>query len=213
MRYRDLKVGMLITGKPNNGYKITNQYSVCKVLRIEGLGENICVEVVQCDYKDYKVVYTRQIVGTRLDVDYRLFVKYDGEIKQDEIPTPFPVGSYIIGNYKNNYGMTFRDVVCKVIDYRYDYYDKRIGFDSQYMRVMIVNEDGTLMKNIFQVKPSWFDACDYKPYDGLFSKAYYRKLFTISDDLIKVEGINKDSPCYNQIMKECVANGLIKKGE
>ena len=91
-------------------------------------------------------------------------------------------------------------------------YSKRYGLDSEYMQVKIVKKDGTLGDK-FQVKPSWFDACDYKPYDGLFSKAYYRKLFTISDDIIKVEGVNRDSPCYNQLMKECVDNGLLKKGE
>ena len=73
-------------------------------------------------------------------------------------------------------------------------------------------EDGTLSGK-FQVTPSWFDACDFKPYNGLFSKAYYKKLFTISDDIIKVDGVNKDSPCYSQLVKECVNNGLMKKGE
>lgn len=207
MRYRDLKVGMYITGKPNNGYAVTNQYSVCKVLRIGGLGGNICVKVVQSNEFE-------ETIDARFDVDYRLFVKYDGEIKQDEIPTPFPVGSYVIGNRKNGYRQTCYGCICKVIDYRCDFYNKQVGFDSEYMKVMIVNEDGTLRRGtIFSVRPSWFDACDYKPYDGLFGTAYYRKLFTISDDLIKVENVKKDSPCYNQLMKECVANGLMKKGE
>lgn len=96
--------------------------------------------------------------------------------------------------------------------YMRGFYNKKIGLDSQYIAVRIVNEDGTLGSTTFPVRPSWFDACDYKPYDGLFSKAYYRKLFTISDDLIKVEGVNKESPCYNQLVKECVDNGLMKKG-
>ena len=205
MRHRELKVGMYITGKPNNGYHITNQNSICKVLQVNGLGEGIRVEVVQSN--------ENKVVGTRWDVNYRLFVKYDGEYKQEEAPTPFPVGSYVRGNRKNNYGVTGCGVVCKVIDYRHDLYNKRVGFDSQYMRVRIVNIDGTLRGNIFAVRPSWFDACDYKPYNGLFGTAYHKKLFTISDDFIKVDGVKKGSPCYNQLMKECVANGLIKKGE
>lgn len=208
MRHRELKVGMLITGKPNNGYKITNQHAICKVLRIEGLGENICVEVVQSN--EYRVV------GTRWDVDYRLFVKYDGEIKQDEdrqdeIPTPFPVGSYVIGNDKNEYGCTRRGAICKVIGYKDVFYNKKLGFDSQYMNVKVVNADGRINGKIFIVRPSWFDPCDLKPYKGLFSKAYYRRLFTISDDIIKVDGVKKDSPCYTQIVNECIANGLMKK--
>ena len=97
--------------------------------------------------------------------------------------------------------------------YKDYYYSKESGIDSEYMRVKGVRENGTLGVNTYLVKPSWFDACDYKPYTGLFSKAYYKKLFTISDDLIKVDGINKDSPCYSQLMKECVDNGLLKKGE
>ena len=205
MRYRDLKLGMLITGKPNNGYAVTSQYSICKVLRIEGLRENICVEVVHSNEFEGEI-------GARFDVDYRLFVKYDGEVKQDELPTPFPVGSYVIGNDKNDYGYTRRGTICKVIDYRDKFYDKRIGPDSQYMIVRVVNADETLDGKIFNVRPSWFDACDHKPYDGLFRRAYYRKLFTISGDIIKVDGVKKDSPCYTQIVNECIANGLMKKG-
>ena len=204
MRHRELKVGMYITGKPNNGYPITNQYSICKILRIDGLGENIRVEVVQSN--------ENRVVGTRWDVDYKLFVKSDIVLPNANIPTPFPVGSYVIGNYKNCYGKTCRGAVCKVIDYRYDFYDKRIGLDSDYMKVRVVNADGTLDGGTFHVRPSWFDACNYKPYDGLFGTAYHKKLFTISDDIIKVEGVGKDSPCYNQLVKECVANGLMKKG-
>ena len=204
MRYRELKVGMNIIGKPNNGYAITNQYNICKVLKINGLNEKIFVEVTHSDRP--------QDIGTRWPVDYKLFVKANVDMPVNEVPTPFPVGSYVVGNSKNKYGCTCKGVVCKVIDYRYYLYDERDGLDSQYMFVRIVEEDGTLSGK-FQVKPSWFDACDYKPYNGLFSKAYYRKLFTISDDLIKVDGVNKDSPCYGQLVKECVANGLIKKGE
>ena len=92
-------------------------------------------------------------------------------------------------------------------------YSKRLGLDSEYMQVKVVDKDGTLRPNTYAVKPLWFDECGYKPYNGLFSKAYYRKLFTISDDLIKVDGVKKDSPCYNQLVKECVDNGLMKKGE
>ena len=203
MRYRDLKVGMYITGKPNNGYPITNQYSICKILRIDGLGENIRVEVVQSN--------ENRVVGTRWDVDYKLFVKSDIVLPDANIPTPFPIGSFVIGNNKNGYGQTCRGCVCKVIDYKPHFYNKLAGLDSQYMTVKIVRENGTLGINKFYVRPSWFDACDYKPYDGLFGTAYHRKLFTVSDDLIKVEGVNKDSPCYNQLIKECVANGLVKK--
>ena len=204
MRHRELKVGMLITGKPNNGYPITNQNSICKVLRIDGLGENIRVEVVQSN--------ENRVVGTRWDVNYKLFVKSDAVLPNNNVPIPFPVGSYIIGNHKNCYCRTCRGRVCKVIDYKYDYYDKRIGLDSEYMKVKVVNADGTLKVDTFYVRPSWFDAYDYKPYKGLFFKAYYKKLFTVSDELIKVDGVKKDSPCYNQLVKECIANGLMKKG-
>ena len=206
MRHRELKVGMNIIGKPNNGYAITNQYTICKVLKVNGLNEEILVEVIQSNDNNR--------VGTRWAVDYKRFVKANVNIPdtKDKIPIPFPVGSYVVGNSKNKYGCTCKGVVCKVIDYRYYLYDERDGLDSQYMFVRIVEEDGTLSGK-FQVRPSWFDACDYKPYNGLFSKAYYKKLFTISDDLIKVDGVKKDSPCYNQLIKECVANGLMKKGE
>lgn len=206
MRYRELKVGMNIIGKPNNGYAITNQYTICKVLKVNGLNERIFVEVIQSNDNNR--------VGTRWEVDYKRFVKANVNIPdtKDKIPIPFPVGSYIVGNNKNDYGCTCKGVVCKVIEYKYFLYNKRDGLDTEYMRVAIVAKDGTL-RDRFLVRPSWFDACDFKPYNGLFSKAYYKKLFTISDDLIKVEGVNKESPCYSQLMKECVDNGLIKKGE
>ena len=204
MRYRELKVGMYITGKPNNGYAVTNQYATCKVLKVNGLNEKIFVEVIHSDRP--------QDIGTRWPVNYKLFVKANVDVPVNEMPIPFPVGSYVVGNSKNEYGCTCRGCVCKVMGYKDYLYNKRLGLDSEYMQVKIVKKDGTLGDK-FQVKPSWFDACDYKPYDGLFSKAYYRKLFTISDDLIKVDGVNKDSPCYNQLMKECVDNGLLKKGE
>ena len=204
MRYRELKVGMYITGKPNNGYAVTNQYATCKVLKVNGLDEKIFVEVIDSNRP--------QDIGTRWPVNYKLFVKANVDIPDNEMPIPFPVGSYVVGNSKNKYGCTCRGCVCKVMGYKDYCYDKRNGLDSEYMFVSIVKEDGTLSGK-FQVTPSWFDACDYKPYDGLFSKAYYRKLFTISDDLIKVDGVKKDSPCYNQLMKECVDNGLLKKGE
>ena len=204
MRHRELKVGMNIIGKPNNGYAVTNQYTICKVLKVNGLNEKIFVEVIHSDRP--------QDIGTRWPVNYKLFVKANVDIPDNEMPIPFPVGSYVVGNSKNKYGCTCRGCVCKVMGYKDYCYDKRNGLDSEYMFVSIVKEDGTLSGK-FQVIPSWFDACDYKPYDGLFSKAYYRKLFTISDDLIKVDGVNKDSPCYNQLVKECVDNGLMKKGE
>ena len=204
MRYRELKVGMNIIGKPNNGYAVTNQYTTCKVLKVNGLNEKIFVEVIDSNRP--------QDIGTRWPVNYKLFVKANVDVPVNEMPIPFPVGSYIVGNSKNKYGYTCRGCVCKVMGYKDYIYSKRYGLDSEYMQVKIVKKDGTLGDK-FQVKPSWFDACDYKPYDGLFSKAYYRKLFTISDDLIKVDGVNKESPCYNQLIKECVANGLLKKGE
>ena len=204
MRHRELKVGMNIIGKPNNGYAVTNQYTTCKVLKVNGLNERIFVEVIHSDRP--------QDIGTRWPVNYKLFVKANVDVPVNEMPIPFPVGSYVVGNSKNHYGCTCKGVVCKVIDYRYYLYDKRDGLDSQYMFVRIVEEDGTL-RDSFTVRPSWFDACDFKPYTGLFSKAYYRKLFTISDNFIKVDGVNKDSPCYNQLVKECVDNGLMKKGE
>lgn len=203
MRYRELKVGMNIIGKPNNGYAITNQYTICKVLKVNGLNEKIFVEVIQSNDNNR--------VGTRWEVDYKRFVKANVDMPDNEMPIPFPVGSYVVGNSKNEYGQTCRGRVCKVMDYRHYYYNKRNGLDAEYMKVAVVTKDGKLGDS-YLVRPSWFDACDYKPYDGLFSKAYYRKLFTISDDLIKVEGVNKESPCYSQLMKECIASGLIKKG-
>ena len=204
MRYRELKVGMNIIGKPNNGYAITNQYTTCKVLQVNGLNEKIFVEVIDSNRP--------QDVGTRWPVNYKLFVKANVDIPVNEVPTPFPVGSYVVGNSKNEYGQTKYGCVCKVMGYNDYLYNKRLGLNSEYMRVKIVKKDGTLGDK-FQGKPSWFDACDFKPYNGLFSKAYYKKLFTISDDLIKVDGVNKDSPCYSQLVKECVDNGLLKKGE
>ena len=204
MRHRELKVGMNIIGKPNNGYAVTNQYTTCKILKVNGLNERIFVEVIDSNRP--------QDIGTRWPVNYKLFVKANVDVPVNEMPIPFPVGSYVVGNTKNKYGCTCRGCVCKVMGYRDYCYDKRNGLDSEYMVVSIVKEDGTLSGK-FQVTPSWFDACDFKPYNGLFSKAYYRKLFTISDDLIKVDGVNKESPCYSQLMKECVDNGLLKKGE
>ena len=204
MRHRELKVGMYITGKPNNGYAVTSQYATCEVLQVNRLDEKILVKVVNSNRP--------QDVGTSWFVDYKRFVKENVDMPDNEMPIPFPVGSYVIGNNKNCYGQTRRGIVCRVTNYKYDYYNKRIGLDSEYMQVTIVEKDGT-SRGLFTVKPSWFDACDYKPYNGLFSKAYYKKLFTISDDLIKVDGVNKDSPCYSQLMKECVNNGLMKKGE
>ena len=205
MRYRELKVGMNIIGKPNNGYAVTNQYTICKVIKVNGLNEKIFVEVIHSDRP--------QDIGTRWPVDYRMFVKANVDIQdtKDKIPIPFPVGSYVVGNAKNHYGCTCRGCVCKVIGYKDYYYSKESGIDSEYMRVKVVCENGTLGEDTFTVRPSWFDACDYKPYTGLFSKAYYRKLFTISKDSIKVDGVKKDSPCYGQLVKECVDNGLIKR--
>lgn len=207
MRYRELKVGMNIIGKPNNGYAITNQYTTCKVLQVNGLNEKILVEVIQSNDNNR--------VGTRWAVDYKRFVKANVDIPdtKDKMPIPFPVGSYVVGNINNKYGQTRYGCVCKVMGYEDYLYNKRLGLDSEYMQVKVVDKDGTFRPNTYIVKPSWFDACDFKPYNGLFSKAYYRKLFTISDDLIKVDGVNKESPCYSQLMKECVDNGLMKKGE
>ena len=205
MRHRELKVGMNIIGKPNNGYAVTNQYTTCKILKVNGLNERIFVEVIDSNRP--------QDIGTRWPVNYKLFVKANVDMPVNEMPIPFPVGSYIVGNAKNHYGCTCRGVVCKVIGYKDFLYNERLGLDSEYMRVKIVDKDGTLRESTYIVKPSLFDACDYKPYNGLFSKAYYKKLFTISDDIIKVDGVNKESPCYSQLMKECVDNGLLKKGE
>lgn len=204
MRHRELKVGMNIIGKPNNGYAVTNQYTICKVLKVNGLNERIFVEVIHSDRP--------QDIGTRWPVNYKLFVKANVDVPVNEMPIPFPVGSYVVGNSKNDYGQTRYGCVCKVMGYKVYLYNERLGLDSEYMNVAIVTENGTI-RGPYIVKPSWFDACDYKPYNGLFSKAYYKKLFTISDDLIKVDGVNKDSPCYSQLVKECVDNGLMKKGE
>lgn len=205
MRYRELKVGMYIIGKPNNGYAITNQYNICEVLQVNKLDEKILVNVVRSNRP--------QDVGTKWFVDYKLFVKADVDLPVNEMPIPFPVGSYVVGNINNKYGQTKYGCVCKVMGYKDYLYNERLGLDSEYMQVKVVEKDGTLRANTYAVKPLWFDACDYKPYNGLFSKAYYRKLFTISDDLIKVDGVNKESPCYSQLVKECVDNGLMKKGE
>lgn len=204
MRHRELKVGMNIIGKPNNGYAVTNQYTTCKVLKVNGLNEKILVEVIQSNDNNR--------VGTRWAVDYKRFVKANVDIQytKDKMPIPFPIGSYIVGNINNKYGQTRYGCVCKVMGYKDYLYNERLGLDSEYMNVAIVTENGTI-RGPFNVRPSWFDACDFKPYNGLFSKAYYKKLFTISDDLIKVSGVNKNSPCYSQLIKECVANGLIKR--
>ena len=205
MRYRELKVGMYITGKPNNGYAVTNQHATCKVLKVNGLNEKIFVEVIHSDRP--------QDIGTRWPVDYKRFVKANVDVPVNEMPIPFPVGSYVVGNSKNHYGCTCKGVVCKVMGYKDYLYNERLGLDSEYMQVKIVDKDGTLRANTYAVKPLWFDACDYKPYTGLFSKAYYKKLFTIKNDIPIIEGVNVNSPCYNQLIKECVANGLLKKGE
>lgn len=204
MRHRELKVGMYIIGKPNNGYAITNQYNTCQVLQVNRLDEKILVEVVRSGRP--------QDVGTKWFVDYKLFVKANVDMTENKVPTPFPVGSYIVGNSKNRYGQTCRGYVCKVIRYKDYLYNERLGLDTEYMQVKLVEKDGALGATPYTVRPSWFDACDYKPYDGLFSSAYYKKLFTISDDLIKVDGVNVNSPCYGQLVKECVASGLLKKG-
>ena len=205
MRYRELKVGMYITGKPNNGYAVTNQYTTCKILKVNGLNERIFVEVIDSNRP--------QDIGTRWPVNYKLFVKANVDIPVNEMPIPFPIGSYVVGNSKNEYGQTKYGCVCKVMRYKDYLYNKRLGLDSEYMLVKVVNKDGTLRENTYAVKPSWFDACGYKPYDGLFSKAYYKKLFTIENDIPIIEGVNVNSPCYNQLIKECVANGLLKKRE
>ena len=202
MRYRELKVGMNIIGKPNNGYHITNQYSICKVLKVNGLNEKIFVEVVRSDRP--------QDIGTRWHVDYKLFVKANVDVPVNEIPMPFPIGSYVVGNSKNKYGQTRYGCVCKVMGYKDYLYNERLGLDSEYMNVAIVTENGTI-RGPFTVKPSWFDACDFKPYTGLFSKAYYRKLFTIENDTPIIEGVNVNSHCYKQLIKECIDNGLIKR--
>lgn len=202
MRHRELKVGMNIIGKPNNGYAITNQYSTCKVLQVNGLRESIFVEVISSnDAKD---------VGTRWLVDYKLFVKADVYVPVNEMPIPFPVGSFVIGNSKNKYGQTCCGCVCKVMGYKDYLYNELLGLDSEYMWVAIVTENGTI-RGSFAVKPLWFDACDYKPYNGLFSKAYHRKLFTIENGVPIIEGVNVNSHCYKQLIKECIDNGLIKK--
>lgn len=204
MRYRELKVGMLITGKPNNGYAITSQYSVCKVLEIQGLNQLIYVEVV--DSKDKK-----DKIGTKWEVNYYQFVKYNGDFVVT-IPIPFPIGSYVVGNNKNNYGCTSRGVICKVVGYKDYYYNKKSGLDSDYMGVKIIR-NGEPIGTTYWVRPSYFDACDYKPYIGLFSKAYYGKKFIVDGSSISVNGVGKDSPCYAQLIKECVDSGIIKKGE
>ena len=137
MRYRELKIGMNIIGKPNNGYAVTNQYTICKVLKINGLNEKIFVEVIHSDRP--------QDIGTRWPVDYKWFVKANVDIQdtKDKMPIPFPVGSYVVGNSKNEYGQTKYGCVCKVMGYKDCLYNKRTGIDSEYMIVSIVKENGT----------------------------------------------------------------------
>ena len=202
MRHRELKVGMYIIGKPNNGYAITNQYNTCQVLQVNRLDEKILVEVVRSGRP--------QDVGTKWFVDYKLFVKADADMTENKVPTPFPVGSYIVGNSKNGYGQTSNGVVCKVIGYKEYYYNKKSGLNSDYMGVKIIR-NGEPISGTYWVRPSWFDACDYKPYIGLFSKAYYGKKFIVDGSSISVNGVGKDSPCYAQLIKECIASGLMKK--
>ena len=202
MRHRELKVGMYIIGKPNNGYAITNQYNTCQVLQVNRLDEKILVEVVHSGRP--------QDVGTKWFVDYKLFVKADADMTENKVPTPFPVGSYIVGNSKNGYGQTSNGVVCKVIGYKEYYYNKKSGLNSDYMGVKIIR-NGEPISGTYWVRPSWFDACDYKPYIGLFSKAYYGKKFIVDGSSISVNGVGKDSPCYAQLIKECIASGLMKK--
>lgn len=204
MRHRELKVGMYIIGKPNNGYAITNQYNTCQVLQVNRLDEKILVEVVRSGRP--------QDVGTKWFVDYKLFVKADADMTENKVPTPFPVGSYIVGNSKNGYGQTSKGVVCKVIGYKEYYYNKKSGLNSDYMGVKIIR-NGEPIGTTYWVRPSYFDACDYKPYIGLFSKAYYGKKFIVDGSSISVNGVGKDSPCYAQLIKECVDSGIIKKGE
>ena len=109
MRHRELKVGMYIVGKPNNGYAITNQYNICEVLQVNRLDEKILVNVVRSNRpKD---------VGTKWFVDYKRFVKTDVNLPEYKVPTPFPVGSHVIGNNKNCYTQTCRGRVCKDFPY------------------------------------------------------------------------------------------------
>ena len=54
MRYRELKVGMNIIGKPNNGYAITNQYTTCKVLKVNDVGKDSpCYKQLCDEYAKY----------------------------------------------------------------------------------------------------------------------------------------------------------------
>ena len=80
MRYRELKVGMNIIGKPNNGYAVTNQYATCKVLKVNGLDEIIFVEVIHSDRP--------QDIGTRWPVDYRMFVKANVDMPVNTAQAP-----------------------------------------------------------------------------------------------------------------------------
>lgn len=208
MRYRELKVGMLITGKPNNGYAITSQYSICRVVGIGELEDEIKVAVV--DSKDHP-----DKVGTKWHVDYKRFVKYEGqdvygdkveiEVKNNkpEVKRKFKMGDYVIGNDKSPYSVTKKGVVC--------YVTKSNGV---YFYVKLVNMKNGICYDIeFPVDEEFFDYYDFKKYNGLFASAFYGKNFTINDGIVIVNGVGKDSPCYKQLIDECVANGLIKKGE
>ena len=121
MRHRELKVGMYITGKPNNGYAVTSQYATCEVLQVNRLDEKILVKVVNSNRP--------QDVGTSWFVDYKRFVKENVDMPDNEMPIPFPVGSYVIGNNKNCYGQTRRGIVCRVTNYKYDY-NKYYAYDN-----------------------------------------------------------------------------------
>ena len=98
MRHRELKVGMNIIGKPNNGYAVTNQYTTCKVLKVNGLNEKIFVEVIDSNRP--------QDIGTRWPVDYKLFVKANVDIQdtKDKIPIPSLLAVMLSEIVKTNMG-------------------------------------------------------------------------------------------------------------
>lgn len=193
---------MLITGKPNNGYRITNDKSICKVLNLQGLDKEIYVEVMYSpDEKQ---------IGSKWAIDHKRMVKYVGpfvqpfipEDKKDEI-RDFQVGDYVIGNSRNPYTVTRKGQICKV---KYVYNKDKI---QVYLVTLKPYRESC---SIYTVEKKYFDL--YKRYRGLFVKTSLNGTIKVVDNkpVLPVQ-INTESPCYEQIVKELVDNGLIKKGE
>lgn len=201
MRYRELKEGMLITGKPKNGYAITNDKSVCKVLVLQGLGNGIYVEVVFSPDDKH--------IGSKWPVDYKRFVKYVDPLdfivihndKEDDT-RDFQVGDYVIGNEINHYAITKRGVICKIVQIH-----KKEKMIVRRVQMNPYKEE----IQVFNVKKKCFNLYR-KKFVGLFAGQNLNGTIKVVDNkpILSVP-INTESPCYKQIVKELVDNGLIKK--